>query len=320
MSRASELFPRYASVPAQDLELVDSSWSLLEDVAAETLTDAAAALAADRGVDVATAALFVRASLRIRSLREELERFVEARSPRKVQVLVVPGALHQHHDDTGADGKRLVAIAKREGMAATVARIPSLGMLDANAAVLARELAALDGPVVVVSLCKGSADMKKALSLPSAADVFSRVVGWLDLCGPLEGTQFVRLLRNRRLLHLGVTLQLAWRGLTMEPFKELTCEPGGIGSVPLSVPPHMRRIRMLGFPLARHLSHRWSLRGHKGMAHLGPNDGGGLLLAPAASWDPALVPVFGADHHLRPQWDLDPYFAMAMRLLAARAK
>ena len=41
-------------------------------------------------------------------------------------------------------------------------------------------------------------------------------------------------------------------------------------------------------------------RNHRLLAPLGPNDGGGVLLADACRWPGALYPVWGADHFMRP--------------------
>jgi len=73
-----------------------------------------------------------------------------------------------------------------------------------------------------------------------------------------------------------------------------------------SLPVHLRIVHVCGFPLRRHLTHPWAPRAYERLAGLGPNDGGGLLLADCARWPGILCPVWGADHYLAPNWDSQP--------------
>lgn len=288
-----------------------------------TTPDWARTLTEQRGVDFATAALSVHATKRSSQLVGETTEWMakaDSSIPHDVTLLIVPGALHRHHDDTGADGSRFLRIADQLGMPSKVLNVPSLDLAERNAIKLLEHLTAEQRHVVLVSLCKGSVDVKAALARPEATDAFRRVVGWLDCSGPLEGTPFLRLLKQRRLLYLAVRAQLALRGQSMSAFQELASDGGKAVSRPLKLPNQIRHIRALGFPLTSHLSHRWSRRGHAGMSHLGPNDGGGILLASAVEAGHELLPIWGSDHHLRPSWDIDAMFSALIRMLAHRAR
>jgi hypothetical protein len=83
----------------------------------------------------------------------------------------------------------------------------------------------------------------------------------------------------------------------------------GAGSAlcrPLVVPPHIRVIHVVGFPLVEHLSNDWARRGHARLAPLGPNDGGGVLLSDFVDLPGSVYPVWGADHYLNPPWNVRP--------------
>jgi hypothetical protein len=80
---------------------------------------------------------------------------------------------------------------------------------------------------------------------------------------------------------------------------------------PLTLPDHVALISVVGFPLRRHLSTKALRRCHRRLAPRGPNDGL-MLLADACSLPGRVYPVWGADHNLRPAWDI-------RRLVAALA-
>ena len=97
---------------------------------------------------------------------------------------------------------------------------------------------------------------------------------------------------------------LWWRGHAAPALLELADD---VAAPWPPMPPHLTVIRVVGFPLRRHLSHPWAPRGHARLAPLGPNDGGGLLLADAVAGPGLVYPVWGADHYLQPKtWDIAP--------------
>ena len=81
------------------------------------------------------------------------------------------------------------------------------------------------------------------------------------------------------------------------------------------VPDWLTVIHVAGFPLERHLSGRLARRGFRRLAPLGPNDGAGIVLADLCRLPGLIYPVWGADHYLRPEWDIAGLFA---RLVAYR--
>ena len=137
-------------------------------------------------MDFATALLHER----ILRVPENAEFFSTARDVQQTAKLdadligIVPGAFHREHRDTGADGARVLAIAREFGCEAMLISTASFGTLDENARVILDWLAAHRGRrIALVSLSKGGTDVKRALSLPGADAAFSSVAAWVSLSG-----------------------------------------------------------------------------------------------------------------------------------------
>jgi hypothetical protein len=264
-------------------------------------------------IDAATIALYeqVRASPRhgpfIRRIESDApEPPIEAPPPRLV---VMPGAFHEHHAHTGADGRRLLELAARLGWPAETVRVPSLGSMEKNAAIIGEFLSTPRGdgrPIVLVSLSKGGADVRTALDRPNAATEFRDVRAWVNISGIVTGTPLVAWLRARPLRCLGVRLLLRCRGQRWDHIAELSHGPRTPLARPLNLPPQLRAIHVVGFPRVCDLSNNWARRGHRRLAPLGPNDGGGILLRDIVDLPGELYPVRGADHYLNPPSDVRP--------------
>ncbi len=194
-------------------------------------------------------------------------------------------------------------------MKCPVERVPveSFGSLARNAAVIANWLSQHgQQQVVLISLSKGSADLKIALGLPEAHRLFGNVTAWISLSGLPQGTPLVAWLRRQPLRRLGVRLLLRLRGQRYSVVEELRPEAGGPLTTWPALPPRVRVIHVVSFPLRRHLAHPWAERGYERVAPLGPNDGGGFLLGDVTRLPGTVFPVWGADHYLQPAWDTTP--------------
>lgn len=220
---------------------------------------------------------------------------------------VIPGAFYREHRHSGADGARLVAIGEAMGCPVKLVPVESFGSLPRNAEIIFQWLLRHKKQrVLLVSLSKGSADVKVTLALPDAEALFDNVVAWISMSGLPQGTPLVSWLRRQRLRRLGVRLLLRLRGQRYSVVEELRPEADGPLAVWPALPPNLRVIHILGFPLRRHLAHPWAPRGYERLAPLGPNDGGGFLLADVAQLPGTVLPVWGADHYLQPAWDVTP--------------
>jgi len=222
-------------------------------------------------------------------------------------VALVPGACYVEYPHTGADGRRLRQVAERVGCRTEVVPVGSFGSLAENARTILDWLAQRrDGPVVLVSLSKGAADIKVALAQPGARQAFRRVAVWINLCGILAGTPLAGWFLRHPLHGLSVRLLCWYRGYDFAVFRDLDRRPGGPLDFALSVPRHLQVIHVVGFPLAGHLSGPQARRAYRRLLPWGPNDAGGILLGDLSRLSGLIYPVWGADHYMRPGWDLDP--------------
>ena len=264
-------------------------------------------VARDQGIEFATALLYDRV---LRS-PENGTFFQQVNASRRAivgnppLVGIIPGAFYLEHKNTGADGSQLAVILESINCRVELVPVDSFGSLAKNAAIIAEWLTRhRQERVALISLSKGSADVKIALGLPSAAELFRNVDVWVSVSGLPQGTPLVAWLRRQFLRRFGVRLLLRLRGQRYSVVEELRQEPGGPLKIWPSVPAHLRVIHILSFPLRRHLANPWAARAFDRVAPLGPNDGGGFLLSDAANLPGTVFPVWGADHYLQPTWDV----------------
>lgn len=298
-------WPRNAD--EEDRGLFQRAEGVLTGVAVEGVTPRnVAQWAREHGMEVACAALWlaIRRSARGRGLAE-VEKHAMPQAPpcaEETHLLVVPGAFYRHHKGTGADGEELMKIGRSLGWKAHRAPLKSFGPVEGNAQIIrgaVRECG--PGRVVVVSLCKGSLEMRLALDAPDAHDTFKRVVGWVNLSGIVRGSPLVQWLRGIPWRVAGVHLLLWAQGHRFTVVDEIGKRAM---DAPVRIPPGMRVLHVAGFPTRRALRHPWAPKAYNRLMPLGPNDGGGLLLSDLLTLPGEIYPVWGVDHYLQPGWDV----------------
>jgi hypothetical protein len=237
------------------------------------------------------------------------------RSP--ATLAIVPGAFYRERPETGADGRRLFTIAARLGCRAKLIPVAGFGSPSENARTLADWLTARpEEEFVLVSLSKGSLDVRTALTGPGGHRVFRNVIAWVSLSGMFQGTELVASLRRHRLRTLLVRGCCWWRGYPFATLADLARRSRSGCDEQAQMPKHLQIVHVLGFPLRRHLSSPLARRAFARLAPLGPNDGGGNLLGDATGWPGLIYPVWGSDHYLRPRWDIEGLLArLLLRLL-----
>ncbi len=314
-------FPAHAD--AEDLALfrrvrADDPFAAVKTVTPLALQE----LAATRGAAYATAAIYLRLmrSADARLICDEAEHLHDTPPGEPPHVVIMPGAFHLHHKNTGADGQNVRAMARRLGWSSEVVPVGSLGSLDQNAAALIDHLRKCDaGKIVLVSLSKGSADVAAALAKSRDPDPFEKVLVWVSLSGLTFGTPLVDWL-GRQWWRMPFVHMLLWsKGLRFGELAELTYGPAARLTIAPPLPSHLTAIHVLGFPCRKHLRHPWATRGYNRLLPLGPNDGGGILLADSERLPGVVVPVWGADHYLAPSWDFSPILRNVL-LHAARSQ
>jgi hypothetical protein len=274
----------------------------LKDLSARYLQE----LARSDGLDFATALLHDRL-LHVPPNQEFYQRVHGSSEPLihgPALVGIIPGAFYLQHKNTGADGERIAVIARALGCEVERLPLASFGALAENARTILDWLERHRAqPVVLVALSKGSADLKIALASPDAARLFGNVRACVSLSGIIQGTRLVNWLERQPLRRLGVRLLLRLRAQRYDVLKELAHGPGTLLQPWPVLPDGLRFIHVLGFPLRRHLTHPWAPRAYERLADLGPNDGGGILLADMIDYPGVVLPVWGTDHYMQPRFD-----------------
>jgi len=267
-------------------------------------------LAAREGIDAATTRLYravVESPLHgpfLRRVAEICQRAEPAPWSRDATLALVPAAFYRENPGSGADGRLLREAAERLGCATEVIPIASTGRVRQNARIICDWLARRPArPVVLASLSKGGADVKLALAEADAAGAFAQVAAWLNLCGTLTGTPLAEWLLSQERGAVLTRFYHRLRGQSLGFLGDLRYAPGSLLDCELRLPPRLRLINVVGFPLREHLEHGISRRSHRRLAVLGPNDAS-LVLADVCALPGLLFPVWGADHYLRPKGDV----------------
>ena len=72
---------------------------------------------------------------------------------------------------------------------------------------------------------------------------------------------------------------------------------------------------LVGFPLRRHMTNRFSRFCHRTLAAHGPSDGT-TLLSDLDAWPGAIFPAWGMDHYFRPQNEARKLVSAVFQFLA----
>lgn len=293
-----------------------SRYSSLAELTEETLRQ----IAAVEGVDFATALLYDRirhgpehgpALDRLFALPHDLP----PPSNERMTVVIVPGGFYVRRPDTGADGQFLMDEFASAGYRAERIPLHSFGRLMTNARIILAWLEAhADGPVILVSLSKGGAEVKLALTQPGADAAFRNVIAWVSLSGLPSGTPLVsRILASKPLSLLG-RLLFWWRGYDFTALADLERGSRGLLDFEVQLPGHLQAVHVAGFPLRAHLSCRMARKNFRRLVPLGPNDSNSLL-ADLCREPGLIVPIWGADHFLRPACDVPRLMARLLHFL-----
>ncbi|HEY2953170.1 MAG TPA: hypothetical protein VGK40_11330, partial [Verrucomicrobiae bacterium] len=141
------------------------------DLTADTLRQ----ITQREGVDFATALLFDRfqkapAHAAFVQRINRLRQFSSPSGPTlKARVVIVPAALYVERPELGGDGRLVREVAASFGLETDLIRLVSFGSVANNARLVREWLKEHSGQrIVLVSLSKGGADLKLALSAPDA--------------------------------------------------------------------------------------------------------------------------------------------------------
>jgi hypothetical protein len=257
------------------------------------------------GIDFATALLYDRVRRAPQHARfiAEIDQWKPPRQKPAfggLAVGIVPAAFYKENRSSGADGRIVSEEARRLGIHCELIPVSSAGTLAENSRTILNWLADHRAErIILVSLCKGGADIKFALSHTNGEEHFKCVDAWINICGTLSGSPVAKWLLTAKPRRFGVWLYCKCRGHDLAALREMADTSSTHFSAPLRLPATVRLISIVGFPLRRHLTNRFMRMCHERVSGDGPTDGG-LLLADACHLPGVLYPVWGADHYLRP--------------------
>jgi hypothetical protein len=261
------------------------------------------------GVDFATALLFERVKSLERTARfiQEVDKFQSSNTGGQFHlaeaplVAIVPAAFYAEKPHSGADGRVVSQAVARMKLECELVPVRSTGTLAENSAILVDWLERhSERRIIMLSLCKGGADVKFAINKSKSEGHFANVLAWVNICGTLNGSPVAEWLLATKLRTFVSWLFLVSGGHNLEFLREIVPSQNGALSGPIELPSKIQLINIVGFPLRHHLENGFMRRCHQALSSQGPNDGGVLLLD-VCRLPGLLYPVWGADHYLRPE-------------------
>lgn len=221
-----------------------------------------------------------------------------------VKVIIVPGLLYREYPGSGADGRMLIEATRQLGWDYEVISTASTGRLVDNAEVLLRYLKNNSNrPLVLASISKGGAEIAAAMQLDPLGQQFASVVGWVDVCGMIHGSPVIDFISRQRLRMLGFRALFALRRWTLASVLDLRYD--GMLAADFEAPDHIKIVHAVGFPSEEDFTLEKLRRFHRQIGALGPNDG--VILLHDSLRAPGIVyPVRGADHYMRPRFQVQP--------------
>lgn len=311
--------PMFAGVEPRDAELLDAAAETPELADIESLTDPALReLTRRRGIAWSTATLYTRLRRSARhgptndAVASLLRPWRDHGKPGGPRVLVAPGAFHVEHPKFNGDGRLIHDVASSLGVDSHTIACHSGGSLATNAECIARDLRmAGRSPVVLVSLSKGSADVRAAFERPDAAELFANVAAWLDISGIAFGTPVAARIAGSRPLSALARAVCWWRGHDFQLVRDLAVTRDKPFVQAQRIAPRMRIVHIVGFPLTHHLTTPLARKHHRRLSTMGPNDAC-TMLAPVTRDAGETVPIWGADHYMQLRWDIRDLAAAVM--------
>ncbi len=304
--------------------LLDRAANFPECRTLETLTDKTLRqITRDEGVDFATALLFDRFQ-KSREQAKFIQRINDLRrqpSPpsgakNAVKVVIVPGALYVERPEMGGDGRIVREAAAAAGFLTELIPTASFGPVVKNGALIRAWLEQhAQERIILVSLSKGGADLKLALSGADAPDVFRNAVAWVNVCGPLSGSRMANWILESRLRTWFFRRKFRRQGRDFQFVTDLRHGENTPLNFDVCLPAPMRMLSLTGFPLRRHMTTRFSRFCHRTLAKSGPNDGT-TLLADLQALPGDIYPAWGMDHYFRPESEARSLVTATLQYLA----
>ena len=283
---------RYLSPPVDEVALHESA---IHALSGPNLDIADAISKAD--VDLATCMLFnhIRQSKHGAFIREIEGLPAEAKQAKeKIRILVVPGMFHAEYPDVGADGGLASAIFARNGFDVQFVDVNSRGTVKENQEIVRRALMGVGSEKVwLVSISKGTADVRACLQNMAESDLPKNLKGWINFSGIYAGSILADHRSDTRMKRLALRGICALAGVDYRLVGELSTTHESWRRRD-TYTEKLELIHVLGFPLASHvqplLSHRFAR-----LSKAGPTDGM-IRLIDSLEYPGHVYPVWGCDH------------------------
>jgi hypothetical protein len=214
-----------------------------------------------------------------------------------LKVILVPGMFYREHPEVGADGALLEGILRKCGFEVERAGTDSRGSVAGNAAIVRAAMEAA-GPraLWLVSLSRGSAEVRHCLQGYAQGGLPPSLRGWLNFSGIFSGSILADIRTGTPLRRLLVRSICRLAGVAAGLPEELS-RSNPLWRTGTAHLDGIRLVHVLGFPLRSHvqpmLSHRFAQA-----AAFGPTDGVVGLRA-ALGYSGKVYPVWGCDHFAR---------------------
>lgn len=166
-------------------------------------------------------------------------------------IVLVPGILYRDYPRTGADGAAVRALAGAAGAAFHTIPTDGTAGLDAGAAQVVDWLVNRQGsrPCILVSLSKGSAEVRVALEHPRAREAFAGVRAWISVSGLPLGTPSFEYILSGPVRGTWLRGLCCWKGWSLAQLRDLLRHRP---DARLRAPEHLAVVHVVAFPQHAH--------------------------------------------------------------------
>ncbi len=216
---------------------------------------------------------------------------------KKIKVLILPGMFYSEYPEVGSDGQLIRTIFENNGYEVSMIRTQGRGSISTNKEIIKTALREEKHEKVwLVSLSKGSAEVRAALQELSLESWPDSLQGWVNFSGIFSGSILAEHRTNTLWKRIFLRLICRLGSVDYQLILELSPKHGFWRQKP-HFAKNLHLIHLLGFPL---LSHAQPVLAHRFLAlsKHGPTDGT-ISLLDAVNYPGHVYPVWGCDHFAR---------------------
>lgn len=142
-----------------------------------------------------------------------------------------------------------------------------------------------------------------------------RIVAWINVCGPLNGSRMADWVLANRLRTLFFRTQFWLQRRDFNFITDLRHDSNAPLDFEFNMPATLKIVNIVGFPFQRHMTTPFSRFCHRTLSAYGPNDGT-ISLSDVLSWPGEIYPTWGMDHYFRPQNEAANLVAAVLQFVA----